>query len=364
MQRSHPDAPLYLEALKEIPLATAIYDNANLNIGFANSKMLDIWRIGEEILDNPFTEVFPGFTQDGFATILTNVWDTGITYRASDAPVYIYNGDLKFKRYFNFEYKPLIDQRGRTYSILHTASDVTDKIQSLQASGQQEDERHPDSNLQMITHTLSRDAKNPLALAKIGVSVLKEHLEMSPGRRLELYEVINQSLENINDIIDKTVELSLAPSYKLQKQLVRLDHALAAWCREAKMLHHSPHTQIVFGDLFPIFSDPHAIYQIFTNLVNNAIKYSSCNKKAQLCIRSERTNNGTVYFIKDNGIGIPQHELENIHLERQRGSNSEKYKGKGLGLFIVKELVNRIGAQFTIFSKEQQGTEVRLFFPN
>ncbi|WP_313270006.1 ATP-binding protein [Sphingobacterium sp.] len=364
MRKPQKDVPIFFEALNQMPIATAIYDNSNLNIAFANSRMLSMWRTENEIFGHSFAEVFPIFTQEGFTDILRNVWDSGVTYKAFDTPATITDRDFKFKRYFDFEYKPLFDKRGRTYSILHTATDVTHKIQEEKQKNQENTAINPATNLRMISYTLSHDAKNPLALAKLGIGVLKEHLDMQSNRRMELYDVIDQSLENIADIIDKTVELSLAPINKLQKQNIRLDLTLPNWCREAKLLYRSPHTELIFGDLFSVNSDQNGIYQIFTNLVNNAIKYSSANKNAQVHIYSEKVTNGVLYIIRDNGIGIPQHELENIRMERLRGSNSMDYQGKGIGLFIVQELLERLKAQMAIFSQENQGTEIRLFFPN
>jgi signal transduction histidine kinase len=364
MQKPQKNVPIFFEALSQMPIATAIYDNSNLNIAFANSRMLNIWRSENEIFGHSFAEVFPVFTEEGFTDILRNVWDSGVTYRAFDTPATIIDRDFKMKRYFDFEYKPLFDKRGRTYSILHTATDVTHKIHEDKPTDQENITINPATNLRMISYTLSHDAKNPLALAKLGIGVLKEHLDMQSSRRVELYDVIDQSLENIADIIDKTVELSLAPINSLRKQYIRLDLTLPNWCREAKLLYRSHHTELIFGDLFPLNSDQNGIYQVFTNLINNAIKYSSANKKAQVYIYSEKVTNGVLYFIKDNGIGIPQHELENIRMERQRGSNSTDYNGKGIGLFIVQELLERLKAQMAIFSRENQGTEVRLFFPN
>jgi len=364
MRKPQKDVPIFFEALNEMPIATAIYDNSNLNIAFANSRMLNMWRTENEIFGHSFAEIFPVFTQEGFTDILRNVWDSGVTYKAFDTPATITDRDLKIKRYFDFEYKPLFDKQGRTYSILHTATDVTHKIHKENPTDQENITINPTTNLRMISYTLSHDAKNPLALAKLGIGVLKEHLDMQSNRRIELYDVIDQSLENIADIIDKTVELSLAPIHRLRKQPIRLDLTLPNWCREAKLLYHSPHTELIIGDLFLVNSDQNGIYQIFTNLINNAIKYSSANKKAKVHIYSEKLTNGVLYIIKDNGIGIPQHELENIRMEKLRGSNSNDYQGKGIGLFIVQELLERLNAQMTIFSKENQGTEIRLFFPN
>lgn len=175
---------------------------------------------------------FSGFYPEGFTDILRNVWESGVTYKAFETPATIIDRDFKIKRYFDFEYRPLFDKRGRTYSILHTATDVTHKIHEEKPEDQENITINPATNLRMISYTLSHDAKNPLALAKLGIGVLKEHLDMQSNRRLELYDVIDQSLENIADIIDKTVELSLAPINRLRKQALRLDLTLPNWCRK------------------------------------------------------------------------------------------------------------------------------------
>ncbi len=363
MQKYQQDYSLFNEALRELPLATAIYDTPNLNIGFANPMMLAIWYCNQDILGNPFSEIFPGFTQDGYADLLKNVWASGTTYNAFETPVYIYNGDLKIQRYFNFEYKPLFDKRGQTYSVLHTATDVTERIKMAELNAEKQ-LTYTSSQQEMIFRSLSQDAKSPLALSQFAVSLLEERPNMPVIRRQELFNLINESLHDINAVIDRVIELTVGATAQLKRQFIHLDDALTLLCREAKVIFHAPHTQLIFGNLFPLYSDPASIYQIFTHLVNNAVKYSAANKKAQVEIYSEKVKNGIVYYIKDNGIGMAPDELDHIRMGRLQSNSTGDSAQQGLELVIVYELVKRLNVHLKIFSRVNQGTEVHLFFPD
>jgi len=123
------------------------------------------------------------------------------------------------------------------------------------------------------------------------------------------------------------------------------------------------HTDILLGDLLPIYGDGSSIYQVFMNIINNAVKYSSTNPQAKVCIHSEKVAKGILYHIIDDGIGIPASDLARIRQNHARASNAHTFQGKGIGLFIVKKILERLGAQMDILSKEGQGTEIRLLFP-
>jgi len=126
-----------LSILEQSPSALAIYDSADLNIAFVSQGMLDIWCADLSIIGCTLCECFPNFKEEGFSSILKNVWKTGLVYRAEDTPAYIVSEGTKTLRYFNFEYKPLLDMAGNTVAILHMASDVTDQKLAYQNAEQQ-----------------------------------------------------------------------------------------------------------------------------------------------------------------------------------------------------------------------------------
>ncbi|ERJ57310.1 PAS domain-containing sensor histidine kinase [Sphingobacterium paucimobilis] len=352
-----------LDVLDHCPLATAIYDTADLRITYANTAMLDMWCMSTDILGQCFSEVFPGFTEEGFTSILEKVWYTGITYRATDTPAVIVDGNSKYTRYFDFEYKALVDSEGITYAILHTATDVTKHQIATSQLRLREEQLSFNNDLETLTYTLSHDLKNPLSIAKMGIGYLKSQKDVLAFHNLQWYDTIAQALNNVENIVNQTVQLSAARSIANVQEMNQLDERIATWCQEVKLLYPQFKGNISLGQLLPVYGDIGAIYQIFINTISNAVKYSTCIQQPEIEIYSEQIDKGVVYFIRDNGIGIPENELDEIFCVHGRGSNASKQQGTGIGLCLVKRLLERYRGTINISSKEGKGTLVRLFFP-
>ena len=355
---------MLIDVLQHSPLATAIYDSSDLNIAFANNAMLRMWCSDSSIIGTRFSDTFPNFKEEGFSSILENVWRTGISYKATNTPADILDGEVKHRRFFDFEYKALVNERDETYAILHTSVDVTSKNKTLQLLRKQEQHLSINSDLDEITHSLAHDAKNPIAIARLGIDSLRRNISEVENSKDKWYEIIDQAMVSLNNIIDKTVQLSEARVYSPNKTVVFIAEKMKFWCDEAILLYGASRTRIDLGVLLPVLGDPGSIFQIFSNVIGNAIKYSSTMQEPLIHIYSEETSKGVVYYIKDNGIGIPEKEITEIYNRLQRGSNSISHSGHGIGLFIVKRVIERLDGQINISSKINMGTEVRLFFPN
>jgi signal transduction histidine kinase len=112
------------------------------------------------------------------------------------------------------------------------------------------------------------------------------------------------------------------------------------------------------GDLF-------RIKVILNNLISNAIKFKNpenVQHKIQIIINS---NQKSVYItITDNGIGILQEHLEHIFKMFFRTLNSNEKQGSGIGLYIVKEALEKIGGTIEVASSIETGTSFKIYIPN
>ncbi len=111
------------------------------------------------------------------------------------------------------------------------------------------------------------------------------------------------------------------------------------------------------------FSDMSRLSIIFNNLISNAIRYADHTKKnsyIEVTILIEKTT--TSIEIKDNGLGIEQEHLPRIYEMFYRGN--EQLNGSGLGLYIVKETVDKLGGTINIASKVTAGTTINIVIPN
>lgn len=110
-----------------------------------------------------------------------------------------------------------------------------------------------------------------------------------------------------------------------------------------------------------IYGDRGRIEQVLTNLLNNAIKYSPGKDQIDVTIRS--TQNSVVLQVEDYGLGIEKRELNRIFTKFHRANNTGKIKGMGLGLYIVKEIVDFHQGKISVESTPGEGTIFTIELP-
>ena len=120
-------------------------------------------------------------------------------------------------------------------------------------------------------------------------------------------------------------------------------------------------------DDFFIKGDHEKLIEVFSNIIDNSIKYSEKNKKIEVnCGQGNGKVIGDSYTvsIKDNGIGIPTEQLPRIteRFFRVDAAKSKKVGGTGLGMAIVKHIVNQHRGELEIKSEPQNGTEIKVHF--
>lgn len=123
-------AEALLEILVQSSEATAIYTGAELYIQFSNNAMLAIWGKDSSVRGKTFDEALPEMQGQPFTQLLKDAWKNGEVYEAKSMSVTLEkDGDL-VTSYFDFIYKPLVNEKGEVYCILHTASDVTERVKA------------------------------------------------------------------------------------------------------------------------------------------------------------------------------------------------------------------------------------------
>ncbi|MCX3264865.1 PAS domain-containing protein [Pedobacter agri] len=124
--------PALLEILNQSTQATAIYIGPDLVIQLASEDMLKFWGKDESVMGKKFEDALPELEDQPFATLLKKVWNSGQSYIGKDMEATLeINGEL-ISSYFDFIYKPVFDSQGNIFCILHTASDVTDRVNAWQ----------------------------------------------------------------------------------------------------------------------------------------------------------------------------------------------------------------------------------------
>lgn len=214
-------------------------------------------------------------------------------------------------------------------------------------------------DLNTIIQILSHDIKNPLTNI-IGYSSF--FIEEYEKRIQQCMHNIHENANIINGFLSNILVLSQIQQKK-DFQNYNMNSIVEEVVRNAHENYKSQQFEVEITDNFPpIYCDPNAIYHIWMNLINNAIKYK--RKNVALSIKIGYKNNENVYqfYIKDNGVGINSENLKTIFELFERGKNQDA-QGMGIGLTIVQKLVNAHGGKVWAQSSENVGTTIFFTIP-
>lgn len=114
---------------------------------------------------------------------------------------------------------------------------------------------------------------------------------------------------------------------------------------------------------YKVLTDSKWIEFILNQIINNSIKYKRDNIDSYIKINAYDNKDETILIIEDNGIGIPPRDIKNVFNKSFTGTNGRiRAKSTGMGLFIAKNLCNKLGHKIKIESKENEYTKVYIIF--
>ena len=214
---------------------------------------------------------------------------------------------------------------------------------------------------------VSHELRTPLQSIKMGLETFENNSELKKNSEItNLLPVMTSQSERMENLIRDLLSLS---KIELQEHIrptheIDLTELIEYVIKTYEKLVSRNNIKLNFHkvDNFRIIGDRDKLIEIFTNLIDNAIKYSDKNKEVSITFKKEGDLN--IVSVSDQGIGIPK---ESIHRITERfftvdPSKSRSVGGTGLGLAIVKHLVSQHRAEMDINSVENQGTTIDIKF--
>jgi K+-sensing histidine kinase KdpD len=213
-----------------------------------------------------------------------------------------------------------------------------------------------------VTHEL----KSPIASAKLAIETLLKR-ELEKEKQKEILTNTLSDTERLNSLVENILLAARIDNsaFELHKENVNLSEYLETGIKQAIRIF-DPAQKIIL-DIQPnvFFNIDKTIFpSIFLNLFENAVKYSPENSLIKIILKEE--GNGVVLSVSDEGAGIPEEEKQNIFLKFYRVGNEEirKTKGTGLGLYIVKYLVEKHKGVITVKNNSPAGSIFEVILNN
>ena len=212
-----------------------------------------------------------------------------------------------------------------------------------------------------ITHEL----KSPLASIKLSLQTFMKRVQMEDKYK----KLINNSLEDVDRLDDLVNNILFAAridndSFSLFHEKAVISDLVKGAIGKLQLQYPNVNFQVRLDEQIILDVDATAISSAINNLIENAVKYSPESATVEIALKLEE---GFVVFeVKDQGIGIPHDEKDNIFKKFYRVGNEEtrSFKGTGLGLYIVKRVADRHDGRVIVKDNEPRGTIMQFLLPH
>lgn len=233
-------------------------------------------------------------------------------------------------------------------------SKTTIQYEELKKTNKQKDE---------FLGILSHELRTPLVPIKGVCKILldKDYTEKLSEEQKKLIQTIVSNSQRLDAMIDKLLLIQKLEFGRYDYQMKNLN--IKDFMNDINISYSSImlEKQVEFvnsvKDGTAIYGDKNAIHQIFDNLINNALDFVA-KENPRIEIGTETQNGKTVFFVKDNGVGIASEQQEKIFNKFYQvdSSISREHGGFGIGLAICKKLVTEMGGTIWVVSQEGKGT--------
>ncbi|KAA5806797.1 HAMP domain-containing sensor histidine kinase [Thermoanaerobacterium thermosaccharolyticum] len=209
---------------------------------------------------------------------------------------------------------------------------------------------------------ISHELKTPITTIIGFIQILKD------GKKYDqdVLNYLESEANKLKKLVLEILELSRLQSYelKLQKKTVNLSHMLLNICENInlKASKFDISIKIKVQNGINVIVDEDKVSQAIINILDNAIKYSKPHQQIDVLLY-KNCNQDIVIEIKDHGIGIPENEICHIFDRFYRAKNALSIGGNGLGLTIVKEIIEKHGGKIEVVSTINSGSTFRMVLP-
>jgi signal transduction histidine kinase len=365
----------------------------------------------QEILGRGIFDVFPDNPDDpettGTRNLRASLETVRQTLRADAMPIQKYDirrpaseGGGFEERFWSPVNSPVLDEAGDLAYIIHCVEDVTEFVrlrrrgderaietQELQARADRMEmevftrtrevaeasRRLKEANrelaetneqlaaahaeLETFSYSVSHDLRAPLRAIDGFCALLAPSIERESDR--VYLTKVREASTRMASMIEGLLALAQLRHRSLLLEPTDVDALVRASIAEFEVSLHDRRVEFIIGSLPDAAADPLLLRQVFDNLIGNAIKFTASRDVARVKIGCETTLNGElVYFVEDNGIGLDPGYAEKMFGVFERYSARDDYAGAGIGLAIVKRIVERHGGTTWATGEPDRGARV------
>ncbi|MFK7804181.1 MAG: tetratricopeptide repeat protein [Anaerolineae bacterium] len=224
---------------------------------------------------------------------------------------------------------------------------------------------------QIIT-TVSHEFRTPLTAIKVSVDLLRRHIaQLSEAKQDQIFTRINESISYLGEMIQQVLNVDSIDSPIVKPVFLSIEFGqFVIDLKKDIEERFGPHADYLMLKSTPFQGDVVIGYielrQILFYIIENGLKFSNYQELVTIEISADGATKQLCISVTDSGIGIPEDELENVCEPFYRCSNARLYRGLGLSLFMVKQLISKLDGKVSFQSDSTSSdivTVVTLMIP-
>lgn len=279
-------------------------------------------------------------------------------------------------RKFDGEYRwflargiPIKNSSDKIYKWIGTCTDIHDQKTTLnvllkdheELSFQNQELSDVNFDLDNFIYTASHDLKAPITNIEGLIITLEDFSPQSEEANM-VFEMIKTSIDRFKNTLHDLTKVTGNKSNGEKDNSLEIEKVVNEILQDINKDIHESGAEIVKDiqvDNFP-FSRKN-FRTIVYNLISNAIKYRHPEKTPQISISAKKLDDDILFVVKDNGLGINKKDLPNLFSMYKRFHNH--VEGTGVGMYIVKRVIEKSGGKIEVESSEGKGTMFRVYLP-
>jgi len=346
------------------------------------------------IIGKTIGEALPALISQGFSELLDHVYATGTPFIDQEVKVVIdrYNDGRQEEGYFNFAYQPWRNQAGEINGILVHAVEVTEQVQAresvknlnanLETTVVQRtavlrqlntELQRSNQELQDFAYVASHDLQEPLRKIQAFGNLLEEEYGQALGEGKAYLDRMRNASARMRTLINDLLTFSRVASKTLPFSPIDLTAIAYEVADDLEAQIQVTQGTVEIGTLPIIEADPLQMRQMLQNLMGNALKFHHPGRPPALKLYAELQpdpealqepiEQRCMLFVQDNGIGFDEKYLDRIFTVFQRLHGKKDYEGTGIGLAVVRKIVERHQGTITAHSAVGEGTTFIITLP-
>ncbi|MCD6528328.1 HAMP domain-containing histidine kinase [bacterium] len=209
---------------------------------------------------------------------------------------------------------------------------------------------------------VSHQLRSPLSNLRWIIEILMSgKLGKIEEAQTEYFRILKENTDRMRELVGNLLVVSRIEQQKLpiRKEMVSLKKIVEELIKEFELAGKTSKVKMEFTvqkDLPEIFTDPCQLKLVVENLLDNAVRYIKNKGEVKITLKKQKNN---IYFeVKDTGVGIPKEDQKYIFQKFFRSKNTLEYQtqGSGLGLYIAKSIIEKLGGKINFRSEKGKGS--------